>query len=217
MAKRYAQSIADTAELGDVELLFYVDADDECLPEYKAAMASYPFVSVVSGKAQSISISWNVLAKQCTGNLLHMSNDDLIALTPDWPRIVRDEVAKFTDGVFVAWVDDDFKHESLCAFPIVSRRWYETLGYFTPPYFEFGYNDAWLAELGRMLARLHYIDRAVVRHAHFTAPVDPSPRDRTTDWARRDGIPKRDRELFALLEPVRDRDSQLLRAIMNPK
>jgi len=214
MAKRYAQSIADTAELGDVELLFYVDADDECLPEYKAAMASYPFVSVVSGKAQSISISWNVLAEQCTGNLLHMSNDDLIALTPDWPRIVRDEVAKFADGVFVAWCNDAFKKEEHCAFPIVSRRWYECLGYFTPRYFEFGWNDTWVYHIGRSLDRLLYIDRAVVAHRHFTSPVDPSPRDRTTEHARRGGIATRDRELFELLEPVRDRDSKLLRELM---
>lgn len=217
LAARLAKSVDDTTDGSEVELLFYVDTDDKTRSAYKEAMLPYPFVSVVVGQPQPVGLSWNVLANLCSGNLLMMANDDLVCITPRWAQVVQEEVAEFTDEVFCAWVNDDFKKEEHCAFPIVSRRWYECLGYFTPPYFEFGWNDTWVYHIAQSLNRLHYIDRAVVAHRHFTHPTTPSPRDRTTEHARRGGIARRDRELFELLKPVRDRDATLLRAIMNPE
>lgn len=214
MTARLAESIRETTDGSEVTLLVYVDSDDKTRGEYKALLQPYPFVSVVVGQPQSVSLSWNVLANLCSGDLLMMGNDDLVCVTPGWADIVHEEVARFADGIFCAWVNDDFKKADHCAFPIVSRRWYECLGYFTPRYFEFGYNDTWIYHIAQSLDRLCYIDQAVVAHRHFTHPTDPSPRDRTTEHARRGGIARRDGELFELLKPVRDRDANLLRVIM---
>ena len=210
LTERFAQSIEDTNTGTQVELLLYIDADDETYPAYKE-LERFSFVRVIQGRAQSISRSWNDLADVCKGDMIMMGNDDLVCITKDWVEHVYDAAEHFEDGIFVMWLNDDFKKHEHCAFPIVSRKWFDTVKYFTPPFFEFGYNDTWLMDIAGKLDRLHYIDGAVVAHRHFTHPTDPSPRDRTTEHARRNSIAKRDGELFALLEPVRDRDVTLLR------
>ena len=84
----------------------------------------------------SVSRSWNILASNCTGDILIMGNDDLIYKTQNWDGILVEQTKKFKDGIYLMWFDDGIKHNH-ANFPIISRKWYETLGYFTPGCFNF--------------------------------------------------------------------------------
>ena len=68
-------------------------------------------------------------------------------------------------------MNDKINGEKHCAFPIVSKEWYKCLGRFTPGCFNFGYNDTWIFEVGKMLDRCHFIPSVVVEHLHFSVGV----------------------------------------------
>jgi len=115
MAQRFADSVQATAAYpANVELLFYVDSDDPKLAEYKHNITG---ATVVVGPPVPVGVAWNVLAKQCCGEMLMMGNDDLVAVTPGWDKILVAEVKKYSDGIYVAWFNDGIHGPKHCAFP----------------------------------------------------------------------------------------------------
>ena len=89
----------------------------------------------------------------------------------------------------------------------------ETLGYFAPPYFEFGYNDTWIMDLAQRVGRLRYIPEVTIEHRHFTAP-NGYPRDATTEMNRQ-GQGRRDKERYDILEPIRALDAAKLQHVID--
>ena len=93
---------------------------------------------------------------------------DLIYRTRGWDTNVEEESKKFPDDIYCMWMEDLINGEKHCAFPIVSKKWYTTLGYFTPGVFNFGYNDTWVFDVAKKVGRTHFIPNAVNEHMHFT-------------------------------------------------
>ncbi|MEK8169696.1 aspartyl/asparaginyl beta-hydroxylase domain-containing protein [Streptomyces sp. M19] len=62
-----------------------------------------------------------------------------------------------------------------CDFPIVSRSWYDTLGYFVPTIFQQWEVEKWVFDLARRLGRLYPVPGVLVEHRHYQdykAPFD---------------------------------------------
>lgn len=206
LCERMVESFWDTVE-GPAECLLYVD-EDEMFSYLTKGMK----VTMIQGPQRRVGECWNDLADISTGDLLMMGNDDLMFKTPGWNEFLQDLP---DDGIFVAWFDDGSgKSADRCAFPIVSRRWYETLGYFTPECFNFLWHDTWVWDIGRKLGRLHYIPEALVEHAHFAfgkAPYDATYR------LHRDGKGKEradDKAMFKTTDVERNVDVQKLKELM---
>ena len=214
-AKRLADSVFRTAEHKKrVELLFYVDNDDPQLKQYQEFGAkNEPRVHLTVGEPISVSKSYNIIAERCTGDILIITNDDVIYHTDSWDVLLEKEVDKYPDGVFLMWFNDGTEQRSRHpAFPMVSRRWYETLGYLTPGVFEFWYNDTWLMDIGRKLGRMHYIDHVFAEHRHVK--MGKAQRDETHRRNFSDGRIHRDRKVFFDTEQKRVEDAAKLRALM---
>jgi len=186
-----AQSIADTATARGVELLVYIDADDPDVGEYRQRLAPYKFAHLTIGEPLTVGRAWNILAAKATGNLLMLGSDDLSCQSVGWDRVLRKDAGRFSDGVFVLWAND--RGQQLSGRPVVSRRWYETLGYLTPEHFEFGGSAVWLAEIAGKLDRIHYAAGAMIEHHHPAAGVPELVR------IKRSGEAQRDANLFATL------------------
>ena len=140
-----------TEEKDRVEMLMYVDRDDPTKDQYmdfllhcKSEFPDFLRVHMIFDEPKSVSKSWNDLYARSVGDIIIMGNDDLLYRTPSWDRMVELESNIFNDDIYCMWMDDRINRESHCAFPIVSRKWCETLGYFTPGVFHFGYNDTCL-------------------------------------------------------------------------
>jgi hypothetical protein len=182
----------------------YIDEDD---PRQKAYMdydvLQHDNSTNVLGEPQSVSISWNVLAEfaanhlDCPADIFIMGNDDLVYRTPGWDTIVESESNKFPDDIYCMWMEDLINGEKHCAFPIVSKKWYTTLGYFTPGVFNFGYNDTWVFDIAKRVGRTHFIPNAVNEHMHFTTGKsgmdDTYNRNRTQD---RGNLYEKDKIIF---------------------
>lgn len=205
LAYRFAKSVMDTAvDLSRVELLFYVDDDDPCLEEYRQMISKTPFQLVV-GKPIRVGPAWNILARKCKGDYLMMGNDDLVSITPGWDNILCKEIKIYDDEIFCAWFDDNLNGKKHCAFPIVSRRWVETIGYFMPECFSFFFPDTWLEDLGKRVKRLHYISSAVFEHRHFS--TGKMERDTTTIRNRSRNQSKTDQDIYEANAHIRNVDA----------
>jgi glycosyltransferase involved in cell wall biosynthesis len=223
--ERFIKSIYNTAwERGGIELLFYVDKDDPAVEAYKdlerhckTEYIGLYNVRFIIGEPQSVSISWNDLAKECTGDVLIMGNDDLVYRTPGWDQTLEKELVQYEeDKIYVAWFEDKINGENHCAFPMVSKEWYKCLGRFTPGCFNFGYNDTWIFEVGKMLDRCHFIPSVVVEHLHFSQGKsemdDTYARNRTQE---KGNLYARDKVIFNKTRAVRQDDRDKLRRLID--
>lgn len=171
--KTFVQSVYSLcAYPHNVEILVYVDTDDPAISQYKQFEwdTEIPHnVQFVYGEPVSISKSWNTLAEQSCGDVLVMGNDDLEYRTQDWDILLQTELEKYPDQIYCAWMQDCINGEKHCAFPIISRKWYDTVGYFAPGVFNFGYNDTWVFDIAKRVDRCHYIPHITAEHCHFSA------------------------------------------------
>lgn len=193
----------------DIEMYFYVDEDDPELKLYADWHLVAPNqVHIHVGPAISVSKSWNSIADLCNGDILIMGNDDIVYRTQNWDNILIKRLSLYPDQIYCAWFDDGIDARNHCAFPIVSRKWYETLGYFTPGIFEFLYNDTWVFDIGKMVQRTLYIPEVYAEHEHFS--TGKMQADETTIRPRRAGVTARDRLLFEKTHDVRIEDAEKL-------
>jgi len=206
---RFIKSVYDTTEIKDnVEIQFYVDSNDPCIIDYMN-INDYPgFVKFLFAKPQSISKSWNQIAKISEGDILIMGNDDLVYKTPGWDNILREKLTLYSDNIYVAWFNDMYNGEKHCAFPIISRKMFDILGYFTPGIFEFLCNDTWMFDIGKRINRTLYISEVITEHLHFA--LGKSSYDETYKRHRVSGATKRDLELFNNTADKRAIDAQKL-------
>ena len=200
----------------DIEILVSVDSDDPCLSDYMKLKDRISKLFVCK-KGKCVGEQWNIMAKEANGDLLMMANDDLIWHTNDWDTIIRNRVHDaYKDGIYVAWADDGTgKAHERCAFPIVSRRWYETLGYFTPECFNHLWCDTWVTDIGRRLRRLCYIPEVLVEHCHFN--FKKADFDKTYQRHRVGAEAKKkradDKEMYRVTAPQRSKDAEKLQRL----
>ena len=182
-----------TEEKNRVEMLMYVDRDDPTKDQYmnffvhcQTEFKDFLRIHFVFDEPKSVSKSWNDLYERSVGDIIIMGNDDLLYRTPSWDRMVELESNKFEDEIYCMWMDDRINRENHCAFPIVSRKWCETLGYFTPGVFHFGYNDTWVFDIAQKINRCRFLGGVVAEHMHFAsqkAPYDETyARNRTQSY-----------------------------------
>lgn len=225
-ALRLALSILETATHPQrVEILFYLDSDDPSTEDYLSKFRTHqqqlsrflrcPFII---GDPISISKSWNELASRSQGDILIMAADDQTYDTPGWDVRLDAEIQKFPDNIFCMWFNDGHWGEKLCTFPIVSRRWYTTLGYFTTGMFECLYDDLWIMDIGRILGRLHYIPDILTEHYHWSygkSDIDPTyERHQVNAEGKLKPAVQRDLDLFKRTTHYRELDARRLAAIM---
>lgn len=216
--EKLIRSIIDTVkDLSMSEILFYLDDDDPSLPTYKEMFAKYEsagfgtFLYTI-GKRISPGKAWNIIAEKCVGDVLYMCNDDLVFLAKHWDERLRKETDKYPDGIYCMFFNDSIWHGRKCTFIMVGRRWYETLGYFTPTIFEGLYNDTWVEDIAKRAGRLIYIsdwDGPTMRHEHWTRQPG-RPVDETTSFIRREGIGARDGKVYKDSENARQIEANKL-------
>ena len=222
--ERFIKSVYNsTRTRKNVEMLFYVDNDDPAITSYKSLdwhaqkeYEGFKNIKFIYGEPKSVSISWNDLATACIGDVLIMGNDDLVYQTDGWDEKLDQELNIYKDdNIYVAWMNDNINFEKHCAFPIVSRQWYECLGRFTPGCFNFGYNDTWIFDVGKMLDRCHYIPFIKAEHLHFSTGKsemdDTYARNRTQE---KGNLYAKDQILFNKTRNIRQDDRDRLRELI---
>jgi glycosyl transferase/beta-hydroxylase protein BlmF len=208
-----------------VELLFYVDADDPSLEGYQRLFAEMTSRSakelrhtglmrceLIVGEPMTVCRAWNALARAARGDVLQVINDDVVFVDYGWDERAAEALREFPDGLVCMFFDAG-QYLKGGDFPLVPRRWFETLGYLTPEMFEFWSNELWVMDIAERAGRLHAIEGILIDHQHYCdylAPFDETYRRHrlTRDKSQRDAT------LFELTAQLREAEAQRIRALI---
>jgi hypothetical protein len=206
----FITSVCRSAAHADrVEILFYVDDDDPRRDQYRSYFQEASFESspllrceLKIGPPIGISKAWTVLAAQSAGDLLCMANDDQYYVDYAWDVTIDRICDDYPDDIVCLYFEDE-SHESVPAdgvprgnFPIVTRKWFDIVGHFTPGIFKFWCNEIWILDIAQRIGRLRSIPDVLVDHLHYDAYK--APFDETYYRPQASGqVASDDRQLFA--------------------
>jgi hypothetical protein len=224
--RRLAESATTTAA-GQVEVMFYVDVDDQPSIDMavklngSAAMAAaewgwraavYPNVQYVIGERIVLSDMWNACAAAAAGDILMQCGDDIVFRTPGWDAAVTAEFDARPDRVLLVHGNDGVHGPGLGTHGFVHRAWVDAVGYFLPPGFSCDMSDVWLNEVANELGRRVYLPQVFTEHMHpivGKASLDQTHRDRLAA-GRRDNV----HALYAARADERSADVAKLRHVI---
>lgn len=151
-----------------LEVVFYVDSDDENTLAFLVSNQSIFNIPLVwnSGKNVLFSDMWNKAYERCSGDIVMLCGDDVEFKTKDWDILIEQQFEAIPDKICYITVRDGFQNGALGVHGFVHRKWVETIGFFTPPYFVYWYADSWVDEVSKMINRYIYLDNIEVIHYH---------------------------------------------------
>ena len=143
------ESIEKTCTQSLPEVVFYVDDDDDSFP----SSLPYHNTKVIRGPRITLSQCWNECAKSATGDILMQAGDDFLFKTKGWDELVMRGFQSFPDRIALIHGDDGHWGDKFGTHCFIHRKWYEIVGYLTPPYFSSDYGDTWLNDVANALNR----------------------------------------------------------------
>jgi len=163
------QSIVETrSNMYPVEIIFYVDNDDEESKTFFANQKEAPVpTDIVYGDRVKLGSAYNEAYKKCTGDIIMYCADDVRFRTLNWNFLVTQEMNRFHERVALVFGYDGVQPKgSLATHGFLSRKAIDTLGYVHPGDIGYNYSDNWLTEIYRQVDRLVYIP-VYFEHCHW--------------------------------------------------
>lgn len=211
---RFAESAITLAEdPAQVEIVFYLDEDDtDSIATARALREDGVHGRDVIGPRIVLSSCWNRCAEQALGDVLGHMGDDIVFRTGHWDSLVESAFENYDDRICFVHGRDGLQDERLGTHGFVSRRWVDTVGYFTAPHFAHDYADTWLNEVALAIGRHVYLPGLLTEHLHpdaGKAPLDQTYREHA-EAGRRANVAA----LYASLAHERRSDAEKLRAVI---
>ncbi len=191
-----------------LEIIAWLDDDDTLSPPVCGELG----IKTISGPRGSVKLSdmWNrcYAAASPESDIFMLAGDDMVFKTYAWDLMVEDCFKAFPDKLVLVHGDDLYFGCMLGTHCFVHRRWIETVGYFTPPYFSAEFADTWVNHVAEFIGRRIFLP-FIVEHLHpeygGKAPMDQTHKERI---ARRehDGV----QEQYTNMAPERFTDAMKL-------
>jgi glycosyltransferase involved in cell wall biosynthesis len=188
--RRLITSVFSTAEQpSQVELLFYVDSDDETFPEEVISEN----IRVVRGPRMWLSVLQNILYANCRGEIVMYAGDDLEFKTTGWDKRVRQVFEDSVDKLLLVYPNDLATHgENMAIHGFLHRNWIEAVGCWVAPGRGSLY-DLWHTDVARKLGRLKYLHDVEIAHVHYRQGAGQADFDETYQYvsaATRSWVPR---------------------------
>ncbi len=147
MFERMVQSVFATADRKNVRVYFYTSEMDSEEPNYKCPDGCTHF----SGLDLPCVAATNYMAAHQVvqeHSLMMVAADDTIFTTPGWDAALIREYEKLQNKIHVYSLLDS-RSEDGTPHPIVTREFYQAMGYFAPPIFLHWYSDTWIVNMAK--------------------------------------------------------------------
>jgi hypothetical protein len=165
--------IKKTKDTSRIEFLFLIDHDDKLKKKYINLLKKYKkhftlkiYINrVIKLNSERI----NFLAEKSKGDILFSVSDDMIIETKNWDSLIDLESSKFRDNSpYCLWPSVDAnKYKFLhCAFPIISKKWFDILKYHSYPKFYHFYADTWICELSKLSGKFLLLKKFFIKTFH---------------------------------------------------
>jgi len=172
-ATRLLDSINETAtDLHNVEVVFVIDDDDlESRNCFSNINEKYVFdiKHVVVPRLEHI---FSDLANQalpiCSGELFMGIGDDGVFRTKNWDQLTIEEFKACDDKILVLHYNELASHSStLVGHFAIHKNFVETLGYFSPPWFDGDWGDWWITHIANGVGRKKYRPDIIIEHLNI--------------------------------------------------
>jgi glycosyltransferase involved in cell wall biosynthesis len=160
-----------TDKLEDIEIILYLDEDDETGREISEARFS--LIKIV-GPRLSMGAYNTICLGRASGDLIMLMNDDVIVRTSAWDRRVAELGRTIPDGIFLAYPNDLHIGKRMCTFPILTRKACEVLLRPYPEEYKTYFIDWHVFDTFKRFrtlghARIFYLEDVVFEHCHYMA------------------------------------------------
>lgn len=205
-AMQFLNSVLET-QANENEIIFGLQSDDQKLEEYPIEIHS----RAVIFEPSTTVYYWNSLATKAKGNLLTLIADDVIMHTKDWDLKFEAVSKQYPDGAYLITTQDGRGHGIApnnlpTPHPTITRKWFETLGYFTFPGLFHYYADTWNSKIARTLGR--QINLYDVTWEHIKEYDDTRANMQRNKWAELDD------EVFKLCQRHWESDLKLIKGLI---
>lgn len=169
---RFFDSLArHTARLGDVEVILYLDDDDETGHEISDARFE---VRKIIGPRSNMGAYNTICLGHASGDLIMLMNDDVIVRTSEWDRRIVEIADAFLDGIFLAYPNDLHIGRRMCTFPILTKKACQVLQRPYPEEYKTYFIDWHIFDTFKRLralgqARIFYLEEVIFEHCHYMA------------------------------------------------
>jgi len=154
----------------------------------------------------------NFLAEKSKGDILFSVSDDMIIKTKNWDILIDIESSKFeNNSPYCLWPSVDAnKYKFLhCAFPIISRKWFDILKYHSYPKFYHFYTDTWICELSKLSGKFLLLKKLFIKTFH--PEINKKYADKTYFRLRKNSKNYNDKIIFYRHENIRKVHAQKLK------
>lgn len=172
LVERFFRSVvATTSQLNRVEIILYVDEDDT---GSHALVGDNIKVTKIIGPRLTMGGYNMACLEKARGSIIMLANDDMVIRTRGWDEKIIELHKEFSDGIYLIYGNDLLKKQSMCTFPILSRRTCELLIEPYPKAYRGAFIDVHLLDVFKRLQlhgfnRIRYLPNIVFEHLHYRA------------------------------------------------
>jgi glycosyltransferase involved in cell wall biosynthesis len=172
LLRRLFDSLAmHTSSLEDLEIILYLDDDDETGQEISDDRFS--LIKII-GPRLSMGAYNTICLGRASGDFIMLMNDDVIVRTSAWDRRVVELGRTISDGIFLAYPNDLHIGKRMCTFPILTRKACELLLRPYPEEYKTYFIDWHVFDTFKRLHasghhRILYLEEVVFEHCHYMA------------------------------------------------
>lgn len=167
LVNRVFKSIIDTAHcIEDIEIVLCLDDDD--LESQEISNENLSIKKVILPRGSTMGSLNRACFEVSLGRYLMLINDDVIIRTKDWDKVIANVLATYRDDIALIHVNDLLFRESLCTFPLLSRKACLEIGICPAEYRKYRIDDH-IYDTYQMLAclghrRIAYLADVVFEH-----------------------------------------------------
>lgn len=201
----------------EIELLFYIEKDDfesqKKIEELKNNEFGVRVEAYNDGK-DWYNNWWQYLYIKSSGSLIMLCGDDNVFKTEKWDKTVLDVAKKYEDQiVLINCNDGSYAYAERATHPFVTRKWCETVGYFTTGLFRGGFNDTWFTEIAKEINRFVTLENVLIEHNH--PDFEKSSWDPVYDKQKKEVFSQKSWDVFSQTKSKRMEDAEKLKSLMS--
>jgi|TARA_R110000822_G_scaffold25827_16_gene78219 hypothetical protein len=174
-------SMKSTVDKAPLDFHIYLNKNDPTLPEYEK-LINKKYLHI--GREYFANHGWNLMAKKAEGSILFMQGDAELMMTKGWDNIVFEKTLQLHKRIGVL-VPDDGRNQGGAPHFMVTRQWYELMGYMSHPIFLHWYVDTYAVELAQAAGCL-------IRIPEIVNKAKKIRNDDTANLSRKNKITHRD-------------------------
>ena len=170
---RLLHSLYTTAhDLSNIEIIFVIDDDDVESDKYLSKVVQKASLNVKKVVVERNKFIFSDLANQalpyCDGELFLAIGDDGVFKTQNWDLEVQKAFLEVEDRILLLHFNDLSSHcHDLAGHLVLHKNWTETVGYFSPPWFNGDWGDWWLTHISDGIGRRKYRKDLIIEHLNI--------------------------------------------------